>query len=181
MEEVAELRRRLPPGGPLKENYFFEEDGSSLDDRDTVKSVRLSELFQDGKDSLILYSFMFGPKMERACSSCTSILDGLNGTAPHAVQRVNFAVVAKSPIQRIREFARQRGWNNHRLLSSANNSYQADYHGETDDGDQIPALNVFVRRNGQINHFYSTELLYASEFRSEFLPWQKRVAGRLIG
>jgi predicted dithiol-disulfide oxidoreductase (DUF899 family) len=39
--------------------------------------------------------------------------------------------------------------------------YNADYHGETPDGDQIPALNVFVRRGRTIHHWYNTELLYA--------------------
>ncbi|AMO99379.1 hypothetical protein CAter10_1615 [Collimonas arenae] len=92
--------------------------------------------------------------------SCTSILDGLNGGMHHALQRVNVAVVAKSPIQRILMFALQRGWHNLHLLSSAHNSFNADYHGETTDGHQIPALNVFVRREGRIYHFYNTELLY---------------------
>lgn len=55
----------------------------------------------------------------------------------------------------------ERGWRNLRLLSSAHNSFNADYHGETSDGGQIPALNVFVRRDGKIYHFYNTELLYA--------------------
>ena len=116
---------------------------------------------REGKDSLILYSFMYGPQMQRPCPSCTSILDGLNGSLVHALQRINFAVVAKSPIQRIRAFALERGWRNLRLLSSAPNSYNADYHGEEADGGQIPALNVFVRRERKIYHFYSTELLYA--------------------
>ena len=48
------------------------------------------------------------------------------------------------------------------MLSSANNTYNRDYHGEDADEDQIPALNVFVKRDGAIHHFYNTELLYAS-------------------
>jgi len=62
VEEVAALRRRLPRGGTLPQDYAFEEGGSDLDDRDTVRTVRLSELFAD-KDVLLLYNFMFGPKM----------------------------------------------------------------------------------------------------------------------
>ena len=124
-------------------------------------AVRLSELFADEKNTLIIYSFMFGPKMERARPSCTSILDGLDGETPHVTQRVNFAVVAKSPIEQIMNFAESRGWRNLRLLSSANNTYNRDYHGEDADEDQIPALNVFVKRDGAMYHFYNTELLYA--------------------
>ena len=85
----------------------------------------------------------------------------MNGSAIHIQQRPNFAVVAKSPIERIREFARSRGWKNLRLLSSASNSYNADYQGENEKGNQMPSLNVFVRRNGKIFHAYNTELLFA--------------------
>jgi predicted dithiol-disulfide oxidoreductase (DUF899 family) len=161
IEDVAALRRTLPLGGKVKEDYVFEEGGPDLDDGETKRQVRLSELFQPGKDTLILYSYMYGPAMRQPCTSCTSILDGLNGTAPHATQRVNFAVVAKSPIERIRAVARERGWRNHRLLSSAQNSYNTDYHGEDAKGSQLPALNVFVRRPDGIYHIYNTELLYA--------------------
>jgi predicted dithiol-disulfide oxidoreductase (DUF899 family) len=159
-EEVTDLRRRLPLGGEVPEDYVFEEEAAGSDRN--VRRVRMSELFEDGKDSLILYSFMYGPDMERPCPSCTSILDGLDGTVRHAFQRVNVAAVAKSPIGRIREFARERGWRNLRLLSSAGTTYNADYHAESPDGDQWPALNVFVRRDGRIHHFYNTELLYAA-------------------
>jgi predicted dithiol-disulfide oxidoreductase (DUF899 family) len=88
IESVSAMRRKLPLGGALKEDYAF--DGG--DGR-----VRMSELFAEGKDTLLVYSFMFGPQMKSACSSCTSILDGLNGQAPHVTQRVNMAVVANHP------------------------------------------------------------------------------------
>jgi len=153
VEQVAALRRKLPPGGEVPQDYEFEEDGS--------KRIRLSQLFERGKDSLILYSFMYGPRMERACPMCTAFLDSLDGAAPHIAQRVNLAVVAKSPIARIREFARSRGWRSLRLLSSLANTYNRDYHGETADGGQVPSLNVFVRRDGAIRHFFHSELVFA--------------------
>jgi predicted dithiol-disulfide oxidoreductase (DUF899 family) len=103
--------------------------------------------------------------MAEPCPSCTSILDGLNGSVVHARDRVNVAVVAKSPIERIRKFARERGWKNLHLLSSAHNSYNADYHGETAKGEEMPVFNVFVRRGGRIHLFYGTELF--------FLPWKR--------
>ena len=162
-EAVAAMRRTLPLGGPIKEDYVFEEGAADINDSTTARKTRLSELFSPGKDTLVLYSYMFGPQMAAPCVSCTSILDGLNGSAPHIRQRVNFAVVAKSPIARIRETARGRGWKNLRLLSSANNSYNLDYHGESAKGDQLPSLNVFVRREGKIYHTYNTELLFAPQ------------------
>lgn len=126
-----------------------------------MASVKLSELFRKGIDTLALYSFMYGPAMKQPCPMCTSFLDSPNGAAPHAGQRLNLAVVAKSPIGRVRDFARGRQWHNLRLLSSAGNTYNRDYHGETADGAQQPLLNVFVRRDGKIYHSYGTELLYA--------------------
>jgi predicted dithiol-disulfide oxidoreductase (DUF899 family) len=161
MEEVAELRRRLPLGGLVPQDYVFEQGAADLDDSSAGHTVRLSELFEAGKDTLLIYSFMYGPEMTSACTSCTSILDGLNGTAPHVLQRLNFVVVAKSPLERIRTFARERGWRNLRLLSSASNTYNRDYYGESPEGSQRPSLNVFQRRHGAIHHFCHTELLFA--------------------
>ena len=161
LEEVAALRRRLPLGGAVPQDYEFEEGAADLADERTAHRTPLSALFAREDASLIVYNFMYGPAMERPCPMCTSMLDGLNATAPHAMQRVNLAVVAKSPIGRIRAFARERGWRHLRLLSSANNTYNRDYHGETPDGAQNPMLNVFVRRDGAIRHFYASELFFA--------------------
>lgn len=160
IEKVAARRRQLPLGGEVKQDYVFEEGALDLADRVAVRQVKMSDLFQPGKESLILYNFMYGPRMEHPCPMCTSLLDSLDGSVLHATQRINFAVVAKSPVQRIREFARERGWTNFRILSSANNAYNSDYHGETADGDQMPALNVFVRKGDKISHFYNTELFF---------------------
>lgn len=161
LEEVAALRRQLPVGGALVQDYEFEEGATDLDDTRTVRRVKFSELFERANASLVVYSFMYGPKMAHACPSCTSILDSLNGTAPHATQRINLVVVAKSPVERLRSFARERGWRNLRLLSSAKNSYNADYHAEDSDGSQWPALNVFARSGSEVRHCYCTELLFA--------------------
>lgn len=161
IEEVAALRRKLSLGGAVPEDYVFEEGAADLDDMSSARAVRMSELFEPGKDTLLIYSYMYGPKMASPCTSCTSILDGLNGTAPHVRDRVNFAVVAKSPLERIRALARERGWRNLRLLSSASNNYNRDYRGEAPEGNQLPSLNVFHRRDGAIRHFYNTELLFA--------------------
>lgn len=161
LEKVAALRRKLPLGGELPEDYVFEEGAADINDDKAVRKVRLSELFAPGKDTLLVYSYMFGPRMKQPCVSCTSILDGLNGTSKHVNQRMNFVVVAKSPIDRIRAIARERGWNNLRLLSSDGNTYNRDYFGENEKEEQQPSLNVFVRRDGKIQHFYHTELLFA--------------------
>jgi predicted dithiol-disulfide oxidoreductase (DUF899 family) len=101
IEAVAALRRELPIGGAIPEDYEFDEN--------TNQRVRLSELFTPGQPTLLIYNFMFGPAMPAACTACTSILDGLDGTAPHVMDQISFAVVAKSPIERIRSYAQESG------------------------------------------------------------------------
>ena len=153
VEEVAALRRQLPLGGEAPEDYVFEEGLADLNAPPTVQRVRLSQLFQPGKDTLAIYSFMFGPKMKEACPMCSCMLDSLNGVAIHASERLSLAVVAKSPLERIRSFARERGWSRLRLLSSMANHYNRDYYGENDEGGQQPSLNIFVRRGAKFTIF----------------------------
>lgn len=157
VERVAAQRRRLPLGGAVPVDYVFEEAAAGFG---PPQEVKLSELFAQPDASLAIYSFMYGPNMAAPCPACTSILDALDGEAPHIAQRINFAVVAKSPIARIMDFAEPRGWRHLRLLSSLENSYNRDYHGETADGAQMPCLNVFVRCNGRTHHVWASELLF---------------------
>ncbi len=172
IERVAAQRRALPPGGLVPDDYRFEEA------RDR-REVRFSELFAPGKDTLVIYSFMFPrwsgdgrpgpaggetarlPLRATPCASCTSILDSLDGAAPHLAQQINLAVVAKTHPDRIDAFARERGWRNLRLLSSQGNAYNRDYHAETPDGEQAPLVNVFVRTGDEIRHRWATELMFA--------------------
>jgi predicted dithiol-disulfide oxidoreductase (DUF899 family) len=174
-EAVAAARRGLPAGGVVPEDYVFQREGADGIPTD----VRLSELFTPGNDSLVIYNFMFprhasderpGPQAgqtallplaEGPCPSCTALLDQLDGAAEHASQRVNLAVVAKSPLPRVVAFAKERGWRRLRLLSSADNTYNRDYHGEAAEGSQQPMLNVFQRDGDVIRHFWGAELLYA--------------------
>jgi predicted dithiol-disulfide oxidoreductase (DUF899 family) len=175
MEAVAAARRALPPGGRVPEDYVFHgagPDGAPAD-------VRLSELFEPGKESLALYSFMFPrdpgdptpgppggetsrlPLADGPCPSCTALLDQLDGAADHVTQHLNFAVVAKAPLPPVLTFARERGWRRLRLLSSAGNSYNTDYFAETAGGVQRPMLTVFHMDGDVIRHFWSSELLNA--------------------
>ena len=174
-EAVAAARRALPPGGVVPQDYVFQREG--VDGVPT--DLRLSELFAPGKDALVIYSFMFprdpgderpGPQAgqtallplaEGPCPSCTAFLDQLDGAAEHASQRINLAVVAKSPLPRIVTFAKERGWRRLRLLSSANTTYNRDYHAETAEGSQRPMLNVFHRDGETIRHVWGSELFYA--------------------
>ena len=165
IESVAAQRRKLPLGGVVLHDYSFDEWDAGTN---AARQVRLSELFEDGKDTLVLYSHMFNPDesgkpLMEACPSCTSIIDAIDGAAPHIAQRINFAVVAKAPLEHFRAHAKSRGWRHARLLSSANNTYNHDYHAEAQeqhsgDASQDPMATVFARRDGKIHHFWSSEL-----------------------
>jgi predicted dithiol-disulfide oxidoreductase (DUF899 family) len=157
-EDVAALRRKLPPGGAVPEDYVF--DGPA-------GKVRLSELFQKPDASLVIYSYMYGPEMAQPCPMCTCMLDGLDGQAPHIQQRINLAVVAKSPLPRILDFTKPRGWRNLPLYSSVGNSYNREYRGEDEKGAQWSNLNVFVRRDGRTRHMFSTEMNLVSADRNQ--------------
>ena len=159
IEVVAAQRRRLPLGGVVPQDYTFEEWDAGTK---AGRPVRLSELFEEGKDTLFLYSHMFIPgkaglPLEEGCPSCTAIIDAIDGEVPHIRQQINFAVVAKPPIERFRAHAQSRGWRHARLLSSAKNTYNRDYQAEPD-GVQAPMATVFARRDGKIHHFWSSEL-----------------------
>ena len=124
IERVAAQRRALPPGGEVPEDYLFQgEQGPA----------RLSELFGN-HDTLVTYSWMFGPKRERPCPMCTSLLSAYDGEMPDILQRVAFAVIAKSAIERLVAFKKERGWRHLRLYSSARNDFNRDYFGESPDG-----------------------------------------------
>src|SRR2546423_8377526 len=102
------------------------------------------------------------PLAETPCPSCTSILDSLDGAAPHLAHRLNLAVVAKSDPERIRTFARERGWRHLRLLSSRDDTYNRDYDAETAEGEQIPIMNAFGRDGNVIRHSSATEHMFAA-------------------
>ncbi len=188
MEAVAAARRELPAGGEIPGDYVFQGEGPEGKEMD----VRLSELFAPGKDSLAIYSFMFprdpeddapGPVREQEtaklplaegpCPSCVSLLDQLDGMVEHASQHTNFAVVAKTTLDRLETWKRERGWRRLRLLSSAGNTYNRDYLAETPEGAQRPMLNVFHRDGQAIRHFWGSELFYA--------PWDPDQDPRHVG
>ncbi|WP_353644490.1 DUF899 family protein [Mesorhizobium sp. WSM2239] len=176
MEAVSVLRRELPPGGLIPEDYVF--DGLGPDG--IPARLKLSELFAPGKDSLVVYNFMFprypkddrpGPaegatarlKLEEGpCPSCVAFLDALDGAVKHVEGAgFNFVVIAKAPLDRLTTFAKERGWRNLRLLSSAGNSFKRDYLAETPEGFQMPMVTIFHRDGSEIRHFWSSEMLYA--------------------
>lgn len=146
VERVAALRRRLPAGGEVPQDYAFDgEDGP----------ISLSQLFGQ-HDTLYLYSYMFGPQRKAPCPMCTSLLDALAPKVANITARVGFAVTARSPIGRLVEWKKTHGWPDMPLVSDVSGDYTRAYV-SADDRD-IPAMTVFSRRDGKIRHFWSGEI-----------------------
>ena len=173
IEAVAEMRRALPPGGEVPEDFVFERIGANY----RPEQVRLSELFGEFP-SIMLYSFMFGPERDEPCPGCTHLLDCAEGAARHLPYRAPMYVVSRSPIARLEAWAHQRGWDHLRMLSTAGNSYNDRYYGNTaaltpemravrqytpDEYWDEPMLNVFRKDGDTIRHFWGSEMVFGPE------------------
>ena len=149
IERVAAQRRALPEGGKVpKEFAFVGEDGP----------VTLSGMFGE-KDTLLVYSMMFGPQRKAPCPMCTSFVSAWNGVAKNLRERVAMAVVARSPIERLVEFKTQRGYEYLRFFSDESGEYTRAYVNEEDA--DVPGFSVFAKKDGSVRHFYSNEMSMA--------------------
>jgi predicted dithiol-disulfide oxidoreductase (DUF899 family) len=146
LERVAGQRRTLPPGGQLAKDFEFASESGP---------TSLSRLFGE-KDTLMLYSMMYGPQRKAPCPSCTSFLNAWNGIAVNLRERVAIAVTARSTIERLTEYKRQRVFGNLPFVSDPSGEYTRAYV-NPDDAD-VPGFSVFTHRDGVVRHFYSGEM-----------------------
>ncbi|MGC2661921.1 MAG: DUF899 family protein [Bryobacteraceae bacterium] len=146
LERVAAQRRALPPGGEIAKDFeLVSETGR----------IQFSSLFAD-KQTLLVYSMMFGPQRKSPCPMCTSFLTAWNGTAVNLRERVAMVATARSPIERLIEYKQQRGFANLPFVSDMSGEYTRSYV-TAEDGD-VPGFSVFTRRDGTIRHFYTVEM-----------------------
>ena len=117
IERVAEQRRALPRGGEVTGDYRFIGEHGETD---------FAGLFGD-KQTLVIYSWMYGPQRERPCPMCTSLLSAWDGEARDVEQNAALAVIARSPIERLTAFKRERGWRHLKIYSDANGHFSRDY------------------------------------------------------
>ncbi|MBR1248794.1 DUF899 family protein [Bradyrhizobium sp. AUGA SZCCT0169] len=146
IERVAEMRRALPPGGEVTKTYSFVGEGGK---------ATLPDLFGN-KQTLVIYSYMFGPQREQPCPMCTSFMATWAAKLQDVEQRIAFVFVARSPIARLIEAKKARGWTQHRIYSDPSGDYTRDYVSAADA--DMPGYNVFTRRDGIIRHFLSGEM-----------------------
>jgi predicted dithiol-disulfide oxidoreductase (DUF899 family) len=146
LEAVAQLRRQLPPGGPVTKTYRFEGENGP---------VTLADLF-GGKQTLIIYSYMFGPQRKNPCPSCTSFMSTWEEKMPDVEQRVVLVMMARAPIARLAAAKKARGWTKLNIYSDSEGEFTRDYVSAEDE--DVPGYTVFTRRDGAIRHFWSGEM-----------------------
>ena len=146
IERVAQLRRALPPGGAIPKDYRFEGEHGP---------VGLSDLLGD-RQTIAIYSMMYGPKRKEPCPMCTSLLSAWDGEARDVEQRIALVVTARSPIDRMLAFKRKRGWRHLKMVSDLSGDYTRAY--VNADDEDVPAFNVFTRRDGTLRHFWAGEM-----------------------
>jgi predicted dithiol-disulfide oxidoreductase (DUF899 family) len=146
IERLAAQRRSLPNGGEVPHDFeLVSETGP----------IRFSSLFCN-KDTLMVYSMMYGPERKAPCPMCTSFLSSWNGTAVNLRERAALAVTARSPIDRLADYKKQRAFANLPFVSDMSGEYTRTYV-NPDDAD-VPGFSIFTRRNGKVLHFYSGEM-----------------------
>jgi len=148
IERVAAQRRALPLGGAARDYLFEDENG---------RTVGWAELF-GRHDTLLTYFWMYGPQRGRPCPMCTAFLGALDIPARDLMQRVAVAVLGRSPVARQLAFARERGWRYLKFYATVGDDFARDYRGLAPDGSEWPALDVWVRREGRVRHFWGSEL-----------------------
>ena len=164
-EAVAELRRALPTN-LVKQDYVFREGPADLEKDEPLRETKLSELFDDGHDELLLVHFMFDPSWEKGCPMCSMWADGYDAVARHVRERASFAVVAKQEIVPFRRYARSRGWQNLRLLSAHDSPFIGDFGMEDPEFGQKPGVSTFRREaDGAVHHVQTLDAMLDGKFR----------------
>jgi predicted dithiol-disulfide oxidoreductase (DUF899 family) len=157
VERVAAHRRNLPKGTAMK-TYTFTEGPLSLTETGPTKETTLEDLATDGR-SVIVYHFMYDPTEPEPCPMCSLALDTFNAESPQLSRAVTFIVIAKAPIERLREWAIKRDWKNLRILSSFGNDFNKDMNLEcpdyAPDVKQVPGMSVFKKDGDVVRHTYT--------------------------
>ncbi len=149
MTRLCEQRRALPPGPEIKANHRFKRaDG---------REVGLPELFGH-HSTLITYFWMFGPERARPCPMCTNWLGSVNGNAMDVVQRAALKIIGRSPVERQRAFAAERGWKHLDFVQTVGDAYAKDLGLLSDDGSELAAIVVYQREGETVRLFYAAEM-----------------------
>jgi predicted dithiol-disulfide oxidoreductase (DUF899 family) len=167
-------RRRLPMVEIEKPYTFHGPDGEAS----------LVDLFEDRRQ-LIVGHFMFDPRWEVGCPSCSAGADEVApGLLAHLHARdTSLAYVSRAPIEKLERYKAQRGWTfpwysshgsdfnydfgvtldetvapiayNYRTLEEHEQAGTA-YYFEGEQPLEQPGMSIFLRDGGRVFHTYST-------------------------
>ena len=155
-------RRRLPMVSIDKDYTFMGTDGE----------VGFPDLFE-GRSQLIVYHFMFDPRWDAGCPSCTGYVDALGDLSTLRDRDTTLALVSRAPFAKLEAYKARRGWSVP-WYSSYGSDFNYDFHVTFDASvapiehnfrsvalptDEQPAegqgLSVFFRRDDAVFHTYS--------------------------
>lgn len=149
LTKLAEQRMRLPPGPVVEKDYRFKDENG--------RELALADLF--GKHhTLVTYFWMFGPQRERPCPMCTNFLGGANGNGADVKQRIAFKILGRSPVERQRAFAIERGWHDLDFIETVGDDYARDLGLLDDKGYEYPAFTVYQKDGNTVRVFYNGEM-----------------------
>ena len=160
---VAE-RRRLPMVEVTKPYEFEGPDGR----------VGLLDLFE-GRLQLIVGHFMFDPRWDDGCPSCSAGADEMSdGLRAHLHTRdTTLAYVSRAPLAKIEDYKARRGWT-FPWYSSYGSDFNYDFHVTLDESVapleynfrrldvdweqpvEMPGTSVFLREGDRVFHTYSS-------------------------
>ncbi|MET0180692.1 MAG: DUF899 family protein [Novosphingobium sp.] len=149
MTKLCAQRMALPPGPVIAADYRFADENGA--------DVGLADLFGD-HDTLVTYFWMYGPQRARPCPMCVNLLGGLNGNAADIKQKVALKIVARSPVERQKAFALERGWRDLDFVQTVGDEYARTLGLLRPDGSEDPALVVYRKDGAEVRLFYAAEM-----------------------
>jgi predicted dithiol-disulfide oxidoreductase (DUF899 family) len=122
--DALNAERRRMPMVRIDKDYVFEGP---------VGAARLLDLFE-GRRQLIVRHFMFDPRWEDGCPSCTAAADEVSdGLLEHLHTRdTTLAHVSRAPLDRIERYKARRSWT-FPWYSSYRSGFNYDFHVTLDD------------------------------------------------
>jgi predicted dithiol-disulfide oxidoreductase (DUF899 family) len=150
IDRLSAQRRALPPGPVIERDYrFVDAHGHEAD---------LAGLFGEN-DTLVVYFWMYGPQRERPCPMCTNLLGPLAANAADIEQSAALVVVGRSPVERQQAFARERGWQDMKLVQAKGDDFPRDFGGiDPDDGSEWAFMAIFTREGETVRLFWKGEM-----------------------
>jgi len=154
MDALAAARRRMP-WMKVEKGYAFEGPQGR---------VGLLDLF-DGRSQLVLYHFMFGPKVDgwpgKGCVGCSFVADQISHLDHIHARDITFAMVTVAPLAEIRGLRERYGWNDWPWYSGTA-QFARDFDVSDESGNSF-GLNVFYRDGEDVyrTHFVARRGLEA--------------------